>query len=93
MFQGKTDRLLELSKKAASLYSRQNSDEKRKLLKIVHSNSFFLDGKLNAIYRKPFDLLALTNTSYQQKKTASLAENGLSGIWLPIADSNHGQGD
>ncbi len=76
-------KLLELSRKAAELYSRQVSDEKRKLLKIIHSNSTFCDGKLTTNFRKPFDLLALTNGNFKIKVTASHAENGHFDFWLP----------
>ena len=77
---GDVSRLLELSQKAAALYSTQNSDEKRKLLKIVHSNSSWKDGTLFPNYRKPFDLLAVTNAEYNKKKAASCNKSDLFGI-------------
>lgn len=61
-------RVFELAQKAASLYSTQNTDEKRKLLNFVHSNSSWKDGILSPNYRKPFDLLALTNLAFKEKR-------------------------
>ena len=61
-------RLLELAKKAYFLFKQQNSSEKRKLLNFVCSNSTWKDQTLTATFRQPFDLLALTNTTWQRKK-------------------------
>lgn len=85
-------RVLELAQKAASLYSAQNMEERRKLLKIVHSNSTWEDEKLTPNYRKPFDILVDTNVAYKQKKATSPEKSGLLELWLPSADSNHGHG-
>jgi hypothetical protein len=63
-------RLLELAQKAASLYIEQSMEEKRRLLYYVHSNSVWKDGRLIPHYRKPFDLLAVTNNVYKQKQAA-----------------------
>jgi hypothetical protein len=43
--------------KAASLYLRKDSAEKRKLLEIVYSNSQVKDMELIPSYRKPFDII------------------------------------
>jgi site-specific DNA recombinase len=86
-------RLLELSQSAVSLYMRQSMEEKRRLLNYVHSNSTWKDGQLIPNYRKPFDLLAVTNVAYKQKQAASLEKSDLCSLWLPFTDSNHGQGD
>ena len=85
--------VLELAQKAARLYKKQSMAEKRRLLNFVHSNSSWKNGELTTNYRKPLDLLAVSNRTYTQKKTAFPVENGLFEFWLPIADSNHGQGD
>ena len=61
-------RLLELSKKAYFLYKQQDSSEKRKLLNFVCSNSIWKDHTLTATFRQPFDLLAVTNTTWQRKR-------------------------
>lgn len=81
-------RLLELAQHAAILYEKQEMPEKRRLLNFVCSNSIWKDGKLIPNYRKPFDLLAVTNQAYQAEKTTSSSENGLFDFWLPGTDSN-----
>ncbi len=81
-------RILELSQRAGMLYEKQTPHEKRRLLNFVLSNSLWKDGKLIPNYRKPFDLLAVTNLEHQKQKATSLAENGLFDIWLPGTDSN-----
>jgi len=50
-------RILELANKAYSLYFRQNSSEKAKLLKIVLSNCAIDAARAYPTYRKPFDLI------------------------------------
>ncbi|MBI1921946.1 MAG: hypothetical protein HYS23_12795 [Geobacter sp.] len=85
-------RVLELAQKAATLYSAQDREEKRKLVQLTHSNSIWNDGELVPNLKKPSDSLALRNEEYRRKKAVSLAENGLSEIWLPNPDSNQGQG-
>ena len=82
-------RLIELAQQAAILYENQSMEEKRRLLNFVCSNSIWKDGKLIPSYRKPFDLLAVTNVAYQKEKAASSSENDLFNIWLPGTDSNH----
>ncbi len=81
-------RLLELIQKAASLYENQEMQEKRRILGFVFSNSTWKDGRLIPNYRKPFDMLALTNAVYQNGKATRPAKSGLSEIWLPGRDSN-----
>lgn len=75
-------RLLELSKKAYFLYKQQDSIEKRKLLNFVCSNSIWKDQTLTATFRQPFDLLAITNTTWQRKKAAGADSSDLRPIWL-----------
>jgi site-specific DNA recombinase len=82
-------RILELAQRAVFLYEKQTPHEKRRLLNFVLSNSLWKDGKLIPNYRKPFDLLAVTNSAYQQKKATSCSESDLFDIWLPGTDSNH----
>ena len=81
-------RLLELAQRAVILYEKQDMQEKRRLLDFVCSNSTWKDGKLIPQYRKPFDLLAVTNQAYQQTKATSPEESGLCPRWLPGPDSN-----
>lgn len=76
-------KLLELARKAPSLYQKQEGPEKRRLLNIVHSNSTWHRDHLVPEYRKPFDLLAVTNEAWREKKAASPLEDGRPSIWLP----------
>jgi hypothetical protein len=41
------------------------------------SNSTWKDSKLISVYRKLFDLLALTNTAYQKEKAVTSHKDGL----------------
>lgn len=52
-------RLLELARRAHLLFENQPPAEKRKLLDFVLSNCRWKGGKLEAEYRKPFDMLAV----------------------------------
>ena len=61
--------------------------EKRRLLNFVFSNSSWKDGRLSPVYRKPFDLLAVTNLAYQREKALFPTKEGLFDIWLPFVDS------
>ena len=81
-------RLLELAKKAYFLFKQQNSSEKRKLLNFVCSNSTWKDKTLTATFRQPFDLLALTNTTWQSKKAAGNSSSDLCPEWRSRRDSN-----
>ena len=80
-------RLLELAQKAASLCSAQIPSEKRKLLNLVHSNSTWADGELTANYRKPFDMIAVSNRAYQRKKATFQEKSDLLDIWRPLANA------
>ncbi len=51
-------KLLELAKHAHDLYLRGTRQEKRELLKLVHSNSRLVGGKLEPTLRSPFHLMA-----------------------------------
>lgn len=62
-----------LLQRAPELYQRQSHEERVRLLKVLLSNSVLMGGKLEPIYKKPFDLVA---------------EGGHSGNWLPGEDSN-----
>jgi site-specific DNA recombinase len=80
-------RLLELAKKAYFLFKKQNPSEKRRLLDFVCSNSTWKHGTLTATFRQPFDLLAVTNTAWQNEKAAGATSSDLRPIWLPIVDT------
>jgi hypothetical protein len=57
-------RLLELAQHVVILYEKQEMQEKRKLLDFVCANLPWKAGKRIPQYRKPFDLLAVTNQPY-----------------------------
>ena len=82
-------RLLELAQKAADLYDRQEMREKCRILVFVFSNSTWKDGRLTPNYRKSFDMLALTNATYQKEKATSPKKDRLFEIWLPELDEFH----
>ncbi len=56
--------ILELAQRAVKLYEKQTIEKKRCLLNFVYSNSTWCNGQLNAIFKKPFDLLAVTNAEH-----------------------------
>ena len=61
-------KLLELMQKAVILYEKQNTQEKRRILNFVCSNSTWKDGRLHPNYRQPFDMLVETNAIQQKEK-------------------------
>ena len=69
-------KLLELSQKAVKLYEKQPMHEKRRILNFVCSNSVWKDGRLQPVYRQPFEILAVTNREYQQNKPCSEKQTG-----------------
>src|SRR5215471_8191804 len=73
----------ELAQQAATLYEKQEMKEKRRILDFLFSNCLWKDGDLIPNFRKPFDILALTNSAYQTRKAASRVKSGLSETWLP----------
>ena len=85
-------RLLELARRAHLLFAKQESHEKRRLLNFVLSNCTWKDGKLDATYCQPFDMLAIAASNANAKKAAGVASDGLSEIWLPGPDSNQRHG-
>jgi hypothetical protein len=68
--------ILELSNRLYPLYFKANNHDKAKLLRLVASNYTLNDASIVPTYRKPFSFLN---------------EKGSRSIWLPSADSNHGQ--
>ena len=58
-------RILELSQKLPTLWDRQNSFEKRKLVDLLYSNSTLDGATLSATYKKPFSFIA---EGYQTQK-------------------------
>jgi len=54
----------------------------------VCSNSTWAGGELAPNYRKPSDMIAVSNQVCQRKKVTSPEENDLSDIWRPTAYRN-----
>jgi len=50
--------VLELAQQAVKLYESGSADKKRKLVEIVCSNRFLVNGTLRFDYQKPFDILS-----------------------------------
>lgn len=65
--------LIELAQHAESVYKKASFEVKRKLVEIVSSNFVLKDGTLRFDYRKPFDLLAKTDSRE---------------VWWPLRESN-----
>jgi hypothetical protein len=80
-------RLLELAKKSYFLFKNQNQSEERRLLDFVCSNSTWKDQTLTATFRQPFDILAVTNSAWQNEKAAGITSSDLRPIWLPAVDT------
>jgi len=53
----------------------------------LFSNSTWKGGRLIPNYRKPFDVLALTNAAHQNGKATLRSRSGLSENWLPFVDA------
>ncbi|MBK6766748.1 MAG: recombinase family protein [bacterium] len=81
-------RLLELAQRASELYGEQTNSEKRRLIECVVSNSFYKDGVITPVYRKPFDIIALRNADAINDEAVSVSTYGLSPRWLGNRDSN-----
>jgi hypothetical protein len=77
-------RLLELSKKAYFLF------EKRIRPKTADCSISCVRTQpgrtLTATFRQPFDLLAITNTTWQREEAAGADSSGLRPLWLPTVD-------
>lgn len=61
-------RLLELAQRAYSLYLAQPPAEQWKLLDLLYSNSYLRNGRIEVVFRKPFNLLAYTVIGKGKKK-------------------------
>ena len=57
-------------------YPTESMQEKRRILRLVLSNSVWKDGRLEPAYKKPFDFLAENNQIAKQKSRFA-NENGL----------------
>lgn len=75
-------KVLELTAKARRLFEMQSPREKRKLLRIVISNSTWKSGKLSVEYRQPFDLFATWSEKMKKENTSEGGKNGQNENWL-----------
>ena len=64
-------KILELARNAHILFKKQKSSEKQKLLNFLVLNSTWKDGKLQVQFQQPFDIIAFSNTAYQNEKSIS----------------------
>jgi site-specific DNA recombinase len=86
MFEGV--KLLEIAGKACELFSMQPAREKRRLLNFLLSNCTWKGGKLNAVFRQPFDLLSDTIRVQRDQTPVKYLESTGFENWLPWLDSN-----
>ena len=81
-------RILELAQRAEILYQTQPMQERRKLLRFVFQNSTWTHGRLDPVYRKPFDFLVENYQRAKQADAESVTKTSVNEIWLPGRDSN-----
>ncbi len=58
------------------------------MLSCLCSNSVWASGELTANFNKPFDMIAITNDEYKQKKATSPQKSDLIEVWRPLPDLN-----
>ena len=75
-------RLLELAHRAYELFQKQEPHEKRRLLNFLLSNCTWKGGELQAAFRQPFDMIAVSNIAHEKQKAAGIASNGHFENWL-----------
>ena len=61
-------KILEFAQRGGILYETQSMQEKRRILRLVLSNSVWKDDHLAPAYKKPFDFLAENNQIAKQKR-------------------------
>ena len=74
--------LLELARRAPQLFEKQEPREKRRLLNFLLSNCSWKEGTLDAKFRQPFDVLALTATASQTDDDCPGGREAISKRWL-----------
>ncbi len=73
--------LIELTQRAATLYSSASDSEKREMVQMMCSNIKFDGDKLEPLFRKPFDSLMVMTDFEGNKKAAFLAKSGVPSTW------------
>jgi site-specific DNA recombinase len=81
-------KLLELAQSACSLFIKQNSAEKRKLLNFVVSNSVWDGEKIAVEFKQPFDIIAKSKVMIENEISESQPNLAYFEKWLPGPDSN-----
>jgi site-specific DNA recombinase len=80
--------VLELAKRAHSLFQTQEPREKRRLLDFVLSNCSWKGGELTAVFRQPFDILVDANSAHRHGQKSFVSTGVDFENWLPGLDSN-----
>lgn len=80
--------LLELARRAVSLYERQDDAQKRRLLGVLHSNSYWDGDALTVDWRQPFDVLASSIDEIQNEQAPGGHSEGSLERWRGQRDSN-----
>ena len=57
------------------------------MLNLAYLNSSWAGGELAANFRKPFDMLAVSNQDHLKEKATFPEKSGLFDIWRPLADA------
>jgi hypothetical protein len=68
---------LALANRAAELFERQPTNEKRRLLNFVLSNCTWKGGEITPLFRQPFDIIADGATLSAKKKAAGAVSSDL----------------
>ena len=76
--------LLDLARNAQMLFAKQEPREKRRLLNFILSNCTWEDGKVVAIFRQPFDILAETTNAAAHFDANEKAKSAKNEVWLTI---------
>jgi hypothetical protein len=76
-------RLLELSGRMHDLFDQQPPEEKRRLLNFALSNCSWKEGRLEAEFRQPFNMLVVANEAQEVRMAESGAKTGVIEDWLP----------
>jgi len=78
--------LLDLARRAADLYEKQDASSRRELLGFILSNSVCADGKLTAEFRQPFNILALATAEVGKESAKEFDKGARFEKWYPLVD-------
>ena len=80
-------RLLELARNARQLFARQAPGEKKRLLNLLLSNCTWDDGKVRAVFRQPFDLVAETTAALSTEQSQGIVMSKGHPVWLGFLEA------